>query len=176
MIKWFRNVVLNRIYKSTIRSAPKFEKRKNSEVLKSISILLDHRLGVDKENFKKMGEVFKLPRQNIRVLTYYPYQKEIDETNLHSSYTKKDISNWGAMNGVLDDFCSYESDVLINYYDKNDIHLKYISSKANRKLSIGFESVDHAVNDLILDVKAENTDLFVNECIKYLKIFFTYKK
>ena len=176
MYNWFRNLMLHRIYKNNVSKAPKFENRKKTADLKTISVLLDHRLGVDKEIFKKMGEVFELPQKNIRVLSYYPSQKNIDKTDLNSSYSKKDISNWGMVNGVLNDFCSYKSDVLINFYNSNDIHLKYISSKTNRKLSIGFESVDHAINDLIIDVKVEDTDVFLNECIKYLKIFFICHK
>ena len=65
---------------------------------------------------------------------------------------------------------------LINFYDQDDINMKYVSAKTKKKISIGFKSVDNALNDLIIDVDAQNIDIFVNECIKYLKIFFKNKK
>ena len=59
---------------------------------------------------------------------------------------------------------------------KDDINLKYLSAKSIKNISIGFNSVDHALNDLIIEVDAQNIDIFITECIKYLEIFFTNKK
>ena len=61
-------------------------------------------------------------------------------------------------------------------YDKDDINLKYLSAKSNKKLSVGFKSIDHRLNDLIIEVDAQNIEIFISECIKYLEIFFTNKK
>jgi hypothetical protein len=82
----------------------------------------------------------------------------------------------GVLNGVVSDFCSQGYDVLINFYDQDDVDLKYISAKTHKKLSVGFKSVDHALNDLIFDVDAQNIEVFVSECIKYLEIFFNSRK
>ena len=109
-------------------------------------------------------------------MTFFQSPKQISEANYASSCTPKNISGWGVLNGVLVDFCNENSDVLINFYDKDDINLKYLSAKSNRKLSVGFRSVDHALNDLIIEVDAQNIDVFISECIKYLEIFFTNKK
>ena len=80
------------------------------------------------------------------------------------------------LNGVLLDFCNENSDVLINFFSRDDINLKYLSAKSNKNLSVGFKSVDHELNDLIIEVDAQNIDIFITECIKYLEIFFTNKK
>ena len=174
MLKWFKRVILYRVYKNTVGGVTVIDKHNDIRVLKSISVILDYRLGIDKDQFKKIGEVFNLKKNNIRVLTYHTIPNE--NFSVNNCYTDKDISNWGALNGVLSDFCNTKSDVLINFYEKDDINLKYISAKTDRHLSIGFKSVDHSLNDLIIEVDAQNIELFASECIKYLKIFFATKK
>tara|TARA_B100001057_G_scaffold494291_1_gene590520 strand:- start:125 stop:655 length:531 start_codon:yes stop_codon:yes gene_type:complete len=176
MINWLRRVFLSSIYRKTIKQNSAVHKKESSKKLNIISVILDHRLGINKEHFKKIGSHFNIPRKNVRVLTFFQSQKQINELNNGSSFTSKNISNLGVLNGVLVEFCKEKTDVLINFYDRDDINLKYLSAKSNKKLSIGFKSVDHALNDLILEVDAKNIDVFVSECIKYLEIFFNNKK
>ena len=176
MINWLRRAILSRIYRKTIKQNSVVHNKESSKKLNIISVILDHRLGIDKEHFKRMGRHFDIPRKNVRVLTFFQSPNQISEANYASSCTPKNISGWGVLNGVLVDFCGENSDVLINFYDQNDINLKYLSAKSNKKLSVGFRSVDHALNDLIIEVDAQNIDVFISECIKYLEIFFTNKK
>jgi hypothetical protein len=176
MLKWFRKALLHRVYKNTIHGFSKPDRSRNSKILKNISVILDHRLGIAPSYFLEIAEHLNVPKKNISVLTFFPHQSEITEEQYQSSYCPKSISNWGVLNDTLSDFCKRKSDVLINFYEKDDINLKYISAKKNRKLSIGFTSVDHELNDLILEVDAQNIEVFISECIKYLKIFFTTKK
>ena len=118
--------------------------------------------------FKKISEV--------RILTFFQSQKQINEANFNKSYTSKNISAFGVLNGTLVNFCKQKTDVLINFYDQDDVNLKYLSIKSNKKLSVGFKSIDHRLNDLIIEVDAQNIEVFISECIKYLEIFFTNKK
>ena len=109
-------------------------------------------------------------------MTFFQSPKQINESNYNSSCTSRNVSSLGVLNGVVPDFCNGGYDVLINFFDQDDLYLKYISEKTDKKLSIGFKSVDHTLNDLIIEVDAKNIDVFVSECIKYLEIFFNYKK
>jgi len=176
MLRWFKSMLLNRVYKNTIKSSTQSRKQSAPKVLRNISVILDSRLGIDKIHFKKLADVFNLPNKNVKVLTFYQSSNEIHDLSINSSYTQQDISNWGLLNGLLNDFCSINSDVLINFYEQDDINLKYVSAKTNRKISIGFNSVDHSLNDLIIEVDAQNIEVFLNECIKYLNVFFISKK
>jgi len=176
MIKWFKRFLLYRIYKNTIEGVTKIDKKNNLGVLKNISVILDHRLGIDKDHFNKIGKVFNLKKNNIKMMIYNVTPNVDSYLTANNSYTDKDISNWGTLNEVLNDFCNIKSDVLINFYDEDDIVLKYISAKTNSNFSVGFNSVDHSLNDLIIEVDAKNIELFTSVCIKYLKIFFTTKK
>ena len=176
MVNWLRSAFLNRTYRRTIQQNSLAEQRKNSKKLTNISVILDHRLGIDKEYFKRIGSHFDIPIKNVRVLTFFQTANQINKANYDSSFTSKNISGWGGLNGVLVDFCNEYYDVLINYYEKDDICLKYLSAKSNKKFSVGFKSVDHSLNDLIIEVDAQNVDVFISECIKYLEIFFTKNK
>lgn len=176
MLRWFKWILLNRIYKNAKKVGFESEKTKNPKVLRNISVLLDHRLGIDKKHFIQMGKVFNLSNNNIKILTYYPTFKLAETSKSKNYYTPNDISNLGVLNERLSDFCNFKSDVLINFFVQNDINLKYISAKSNKKLSVGFNTVDHSLNDLIIEVDEKNIDVFTNECIKYIKIFFTTKK
>ncbi len=172
MIYWFRNILLNRLYLNSIKSPLAKKKIKYGAKVKSISIILDHQLGIEKECFNKMAEIFNLSHKNIRVLTYYRSPNKIGQETFNNSYSFKDITNFGKINSVLNDFCTKKSDILINYYDRNDINLKFISAKCVKNLSIGFAGIDHELNDLIIDVDAKNIGLFIDECFKYLKTIF----
>ena len=120
-----------------------------------------------------MAESLNLSKKNVRVLTYYQSQNQISEKAVNNSFTFKDITNFGIISKKLTNFCSKKSDILINYYDKNDINLKYISSKCLNNISIGFTKVDHEINDLIIDVDAKSIELFKEECFKYLKTIYS---
>lgn len=176
MLNWLRRAILYRVYRKTIKENFVTDKKEGSRKLKSIAVILDHRLGIEKEHFKEIGGHFKIPKKNVRVLTFFQSPKQINESNYNSSCTSRNVSSLGVLNGVVPDFCNGGYDVLINFFDQDDLYLKYISAKTDKKLSIGFKSVDHTLNDLIIEVDAKNIDVFVSECIKYLEIFFNYKK
>ena len=176
MINWLRLALLSRIYRKIIKQNSLVDLKRSSKKLNKISVILDHRLGIDKEHFKRIGNHFNIPRKNLRILTFFQSPNQINEANHDNSFSAKNISSFGLLNGVLNDFCNENSDVLINFYKKDDINLKYLSAKSNKNLSIGFKSVDHALNDLIIEVDVQNIDIFITECIKYLEIFFKNKK
>ena len=172
MINWFRNILLNRVYLSSVSKSSAKKNMKYGSKIKSISVILDHQLGIEKQYFKKMAKLFDLSERNMRIITYYQSPKKIADETMSGSYSFKDISNLGKINGVLNDFCAKKTDILINYYDTNDINLKYISAKCIKNFSIGFANVDHELNDLIIDIDAKNIGLFKDECVKYLKTIY----
>ena len=51
MKNWFRNLLLERIYLKSIKASNK-KVIKYGEKIKTISVILDNRLGIDKDSFK----------------------------------------------------------------------------------------------------------------------------
>ncbi|MFL2577707.1 MAG: DUF6913 domain-containing protein [Flavobacteriaceae bacterium] len=175
-MSWLKQLLLNGLYKKTIKSNALSKKRSDLKVLRTVSIILDHRMSVEISHFNKMGKALNIPKSNIRVLTYCQSDSMLETTNTALKYTGKDITKWGVMNDFLNEFCTRKTDVLINYFDKNDINLNYVSAKTDHQISVGLKTVDHTLNDLIIDVDPKEIDVFISECLKYLKIFFNVKK
>ena len=61
-------MLLNRVYKNTIKSSTQSKKQSAPKVLRNISVILDSRLGIDKIHFKRLADVFNLPSKNVKVL------------------------------------------------------------------------------------------------------------
>ena len=84
--------------------------------------------------------------------------------------TPDSISFYGNLKGNDSlEFISYEFDLLINFFNSNDV-LSLLSSKVNAKFRIGFDSVDPELNDLIFSSKIKKYLDFENELVKYLKL------
>ena len=108
-------MLLNRVYKNTIKSSTQSRKQTAPKVLRNISVILDSRLGIDKIHFKKLADVFNIPSKNVKVLTFYQSSNEIHEVSVNSSYTDQDISNWGLLNGLLNNSAVWGSIKTQNY-------------------------------------------------------------
>ena len=114
-------------------------------------------------------------KKNVKILTFFQENKKLESSILNKSYTQKDIGSFGSFSEVLEVFCASKCDVLINYFDKNDIHLKMVSLRCNKQISVGFNSVEHELNDLIVDVPSQQKNVFANEVKKYLKIIYKFQ-
>ena len=68
MINWLRRALLSRVYRKTIKQNSVVHKKESSKKLNIISVILDHRLGIDQEHFKKIGSHFNIPRQNEKLI------------------------------------------------------------------------------------------------------------
>ena len=71
MNNWLRRALLSRVYRKIIKQNSLADFKRSPKKLKKISVILDHRLGIDKEHFKKIGNHFNIPRKNLRVLTFF---------------------------------------------------------------------------------------------------------
>ena len=66
--------------------------------------------------------------------------------------------------------CEKEVDLQINYFNREDLYMKWVSSHARKKLSVGFSSVDQRLNDIIFDFSPTDKVTFKEELVKYLTI------
>ena len=61
-------------------------------------------------------------------------------------------------------------DVLINFYNRESIILKFLSLKVKHNFSIGFSPIDIELNDLVFDFNPNNLDILKTELIKYREV------
>lgn len=67
-------------------------------------------------------------------------------------------------------FVATEFDLLINYYDVEKVPLLLVSHQSKAKFKVGFSAIDKRLNHFMIDVNAENQEVFMEELVKYLKI------
>ena len=58
MRNWFRNFILNRVYLNSYKK-PVSTRRRYGDTIRTISIILDNNLGIDKDKFNKLCNEFR---------------------------------------------------------------------------------------------------------------------
>lgn len=175
MSNLLKKIFLRHTYKSEQNKLFRSKKQMPFKEINYISIILDGRLEIKEAYFYRLAKFFNVPKKNVKILTFFQANKKLESSISNKSYTQKDIGSFGSFNEVLEVFCSSKCDVLINYFDKNDIHLKIVSLRCYKDISVGFNSVEHELNDLIIDVPTKEKNVFANEVKKYLKIIYKFQ-
>ncbi|MNS49906.1 hypothetical protein D3C72_825380 [compost metagenome] len=107
--------------------------------------------------------------ENIKVLAYREKFKE-KEAYPRPTFGKKHI-NWNGeiTESFLNEFINSEFDLLLSYYDVENIFLMLVTSKSKAKFKIGFSAVDQNLSRLMINTELGNYKLFVSELFRYLK-------
>ena len=137
--------------------------------IKTIGCIIDPMFPVEVSNFIKLVHRIGLKEKDLKLITF---QENDNGFNIFSNMniTPTSISFYGNLNGNDSlEFISYEYDLLVNFFNANDV-LTLLSSKANAKFRIGFDSVDPRLNDLIFSNKIKKFNEFEKEFVKYLNL------
>jgi hypothetical protein len=84
---------------------------------------------------------------------------------------KKQLGISGNFPDEMIPFFEKRFDLLVNYFNEKDIFPELISLNCKSKLRIGFYKANHKINDIILGITPDETDLFINESKNYLNTF-----
>ena len=131
---------------------------------------------VDVDNFQN-AEVFydliddySLRPNAIKIIGY---KREYDKNSPYAIqiFSDKDLGWKGEIeNGYVLEFLGREYDLLINYYDEDNLMMKLLSVKTQARIKVGLGTLDPKINDLILNTPLSDFGLFKNELKKYLKV------
>lgn len=120
------------------------------------------------ENFdfiKKFVGVFGIKSEDIVVLEYSDSKLKTD------CFSEKKINIFGSITDEkINQILSEKYDVLLNCFNKNELPILLLSSKVQAKFKIGFSGTDLIYNDLIISCKITQTDVFVKEIEKLIKV------
>lgn len=122
------------------------------------------------ETFYELIDEFKLRPNAIKIIGY---KREYDKNSPYTiqMYSDKDLGWKGEIsNGYVLEFLGREYDMLINYYEADNLMMKLLSVKTPARLKVGLGAQDPKVNDLILNTPLNDFKLFKGELKKYLKI------
>ena len=99
------------------------------------------------------------------------YKRESTENICHNIpvCSDKDLGWRGYIrNEDVAAFLKPEYDILINYYEEDNLMLKILSVKTSARLRVGLGALDPRINDLIVHTSPHDFNKFKNELKKYL--------
>ncbi|MBA6315485.1 DUF6913 domain-containing protein [Cellulophaga baltica] len=147
------------------------ENVKKGHGIASVGCIVDLDQFEDASLFYQLVDEFKLRPNSVKIIGYKNFY---DKNSPYATpiFSDKDLGWNGAIeNGYALEFFSREYDLLLNYYSEEQLLLQLMTLKTKARIRVGFGSVDHKLNDLILQTPISNFGLFKEELKKYLKIF-----
>lgn len=121
--------------------------------------------------FYQFLEDFELQPNAVKIIGYRSYY---DKNSPYSTpvFSDKDLGWSGAIeNSYALEFLSREYDLLVNYYEQDNLLLNLMSIKTKARMKVGFKPVGQEFNDLILDTPISDFKTFKTELKKYLGVF-----
>lgn len=138
--------------------------------LQTVGVLLNFNEFNDFEVFRKLFKELELTSPKCRVGAFIEDEKQISGT-WNTYFIPKNIGWKGKIESVdLETFIKADFDVLISYYNQNQVELNLITVLSKAKFKIGLANVDDRFYDLIINVKTDQFNIFKTELKKYLKI------
>ncbi|WP_241507282.1 DUF6913 domain-containing protein [Aquimarina sediminis] len=139
--------------------------------LKTLAVLIDASQSINIVSLLKLANELGVKSEKLKVLGYKEDHKDVVDDKDAAYYSDKSFGMSGAVksNSLLD-FINEDYDVLINFYEEDSIELNYVAAASKAKFKVGFAAVDNRINDLIIGATTNDTNLFISELKKYLKI------
>lgn len=138
--------------------------------IKQIGLLID---GV---NFSKTEQLIKeftqygISQNQIKALVYTK-NKAFENTENIIYFRPNNITVSGnIVDETIKKFADYPFDLLVNYYDTEQINLDYINVKSKASFKAGFMLNEQRLNHFMIDVPISEYRLFTEELFKYLKV------
>ena len=131
---------------------------------------------VDVDNFEKAESFYELIDEYAlrpNAIKIIGYKREYDKNSPYAIqiFSDKDLGWKGQIeNGYVLEFLGREYDMLINYYEEDNLMMKLLSVKTQARLKVGLGTQDAKVYDLILNTPLKDFKLFKSELKKYLKV------
>ncbi len=168
----FKGLKRNALKKS-VESCIKKRKPQSKQVssIKSLAVLIDASQSVNILSVVKLANELGVKSDHLTVMGYKEDQKEISDDKDAAYYNDKSFGVGGSIKSTsLNKFINKDYDVLINFYSDDRLELNYVAAASQAKFKVGFAEVDNRINDLIIGAASDNTNLFISELKKYLKI------
>jgi hypothetical protein len=136
-------------------------------IVKSIAIItsedISSKIDLQKEVEKILGA------RNVKIYSLRNFDKKDDFSYKH--FTKKDI-NWSGQFTEPSFQCFLETpfDLLIGYFNTNNLYLKRAILASQAEFKVGFSGVNSNLYEIEISEKTENITAFTSELKRYLQI------
>ena len=159
--------------KKSVESHIKSRKSRAKEVsnIRNLAVLIDASQSVNILSVVKLANELGVKSDNLKVMGYKEDQKEISDDKDADYYNDKSFGVGGSVkSNSLNDFINKDYDILINFYSESKLELDYVAAASKAKFKVGFAEIDNRINDLVIGSADQDTNLFISELKKYLKI------
>ena len=172
MFKFLTDVILHSRFKKKINSQ-KHQSKEDIKTFKSMVVIISQESVVDEKVFLILSEMFNISIKKITIIVFSNNQilKINSKFKNRILCSRKDLGISGIFPQDIKIIFEKKFDLLVNYFDEKDIFPELISLSLKSKLRIGFFKANHNINDIILDISPDQTDLFLNESKNYLNAF-----
>ncbi len=143
---------------------------KRDKGITSIGCIVDVDRFQKAEAFYELIDDFSLRPNAIKIIGY---KRQYDKNSPYAiqMFSDKDLGWKGDIeNGYVLEFLGREYDMLINYYEEDNLMMKLLSVKTDARIKVGLGPLDPKINDLILNTPLKDFELFKKELKKYLKV------
>lgn len=142
----------------------------SSDVIKTVGLLIDGQYMSDINKLIEPITSSGIPREDIHIVVYKKGGKS-EKSGDYLVCTANDLG-WNAEinNKAIIAFTAKKFDLLINYYDVEKALLLLITDQSQAQFKAGFSSMNKKLNNLMINVNAENHQMFIPELFRYLKI------
>ncbi len=141
-----------------------------SKGITSIGCLVDLDNFDNANLFYEFVEEFSLRPNSVKIIGYKSYY---DKNSPYATpvFSDKDLGwNGNVENSYALEFLSREYDLLVNYYNEENLLLQLMTIKTRARVKVGFVEIDQAYNDLILNTPMKDFNVFKKELKKYLGV------
>ncbi len=144
--------------------------QKSNVKLKTLAVLIDASQSVNVLSLLKLANELGVTSDHLKVMGFKEDIKGVEDANTAYYNTKSLGVSGGMKSNALENFVKTKFDVLINFYSEEKPELDYVASASQAKFKVGFAEIDNRINDLVIGSSIDNSDLFISELKKYLKI------
>ncbi len=142
----------------------------SSKKMESVGIILNLSEFDDFEAFRVFFGELKINPNKIKIAAFTDDHKLLESSN-ELLFSRKQIGWKGKIkSNELETFVNTEFDALISYYKQDNLELNLVTAHSKANFKIGISNNDERLNDLILDVKPKDFNVFKEEFRKYLTI------
>lgn len=138
--------------------------------IQAVGILADLDAFSDVEALFGLTEVLGIHPNAVKVLGYKSFY---DKNSPYATpvFSDKDLGWKGAVeNSYVLEFLGREYDLLINYFQGDNLLMQLVSLQARARIRAGLHGVDPAYNDLIFSCDISDFGMFTSELKKYLNV------
>jgi hypothetical protein len=138
--------------------------------VKKVGVILDEKYLNFKEKIQNSLIKNSILEKNIKFIVFTNSQKKEDRA-VEDRFSINDFNSNATINSSrLNWFLDEKFDLLINYYDENNPIMMLLTQITSSNFKVGFAHIDKRLNHLLIQTKATEQSVFMDETIKYLQI------